>query len=224
MTRLFRVRVTVLAGVVLLLSYFGNWPVGAQSRSTASAHAAHFVPKGPRFLVRLEQQLNTGRDRLNEKFEVKTIEPLQDSSGYVIRPGARISGHISRIEPAGLTGRARVWLTFDDIETRRGTFPIVAEVASVPDEFSVRTGESRGGRDRSQIEYVERGSPSPRRRAQRWAALTESPITTAKRLPWGQQRGAWPRFLASSGIGQEIDLPKGAKLELVLNRPLYLNH
>jgi len=81
MTRLFRVRVTILAGVVLLLSYFGHLAFGAQSRSAGPVHAAHFVPKGPRFLVRLEQQLNTGRDRLNEKLEVKTIEPLQDSSG-----------------------------------------------------------------------------------------------------------------------------------------------
>ena len=88
----------------MLSNCFGNWAFGAQRRSAGSAHAAHFVPKGPRFLVRLEQQLNTGRDRLNEKFEVKTIEPLQDSSRYVIPPGARISGHVSQIEPAGFTG------------------------------------------------------------------------------------------------------------------------
>jgi hypothetical protein len=39
----------------------------------------------------------------------------------------------------------------------------------------------------------------------------------------GAATGGVAAFLASSGIGQEIDLPKGAKLELVLSRPLYLN-
>jgi hypothetical protein len=204
------------------LSYFVNSTVGAQTRSTASAHAAHFVPNGPRFLVRLEQQLNTGRDRLNEKFEVKTIEPLQDSSGYVIRPGARISGHISRIEPAGLTGRARVWLTFDDIETRRGTFPIVAEVASVPDEFSVRTGESEEGEIEARSSSGTRVAESTADGAARGSAhgITDH---NRKEAAIGAATGGVAAFLASSGIGQEIDLPKGAKLELVLNRPLYLS-
>jgi hypothetical protein len=30
-------------------------------------------------------------------------------------------------------------------------------------------------------------------------------------------------FLVSSGFGQELDLQKGTKLDLVLDRPLYLN-
>jgi outer membrane lipoprotein SlyB len=38
----------------------------------------------------------------------------------------------------------------------------------------------------------------------------------------GAAAGGVAGFLASSGIGQEIDLPKGTKLELVLDRPLYL--
>ena len=223
MPRLFLVRVTVPAGVLLLLTCFANSPVGAQTRSAASAHAARFVPDGPRFLVRLEQELNTGKDRLNQKFEVKTIEPLQDSSGYVIRPGARIFGHISRIESAGLTGRARVWLTFDDIETRRGIFPIVAEVASVPDEFSVRTGESREGEIEARSSTGTRVAESTAEGAAMGSAhgITDR---NRKEAAMGAAAGGVAGFLASSGIGQEIDLPKGAKLELVLNRPLYLNH
>jgi hypothetical protein len=121
-------------------------PTGAgQGRSAASRAAADSVQNGTHFLVRLDQEMNTGKDKVNKKFEVKTIEPLETSSGYVLPVGARIVGHISRIEPGGLTGHARVWLTFDDIETSRGTFPIVAEVSSVPGEFSVRTGESKEG-------------------------------------------------------------------------------
>jgi len=31
-------------------------------------------------------------------------------------------------------------------------------------------------------------------------------------------------FVASSGFGQELDLPKSTKLDLVLDRPPYLTH
>jgi hypothetical protein len=40
-------------------------------------------------------------------------------------------------------------------------------------------------------------------------------------LLWARRRAALP-LLASFGIGQEINLPKGTKLELVLDQPLYL--
>ena len=38
----------------------------------------------------------------------------------------------------------------------------------------------------------------------------------------GAAAGAAAGFLVSSGLGQELDLPRGTKLELELVRPLYL--
>lgn len=38
----------------------------------------------------------------------------------------------------------------------------------------------------------------------------------------GAAAGGVAAFLTSSGFGQELDLPKGTKLELVLDRLLYL--
>jgi hypothetical protein len=38
----------------------------------------------------------------------------------------------------------------------------------------------------------------------------------------GAAVGAAAGFLVSSGMGRELDLPKGTKLELELTRPLYL--
>jgi hypothetical protein len=38
----------------------------------------------------------------------------------------------------------------------------------------------------------------------------------------GAATGALTAFLVSSGLGQELDLAKGTKLELELERPLYL--
>jgi hypothetical protein len=165
--------------------------------------------------------MNTGKDKVNKKFEVRTIEPLETSSGYVVPPGARIVGHISRIEQAGLTGRARLWLTFDDIDTRRGTLPIVAEVSSVPGEFSVRTGESKEG----EIEARTSKGTQVLEATAGGAAMGSAAGVAAhngKAAAVGAAAGGVAAFLASSGFGQELDLPNGTKLELVLDRPLYL--
>ena len=198
-------------------------PAGAgQGRSAASHVAADSVQNGTHFLVRLDQEMNTGKDKVNKKFEVKTLEPLETLNRSVLPAGAKILGHISRIEPGGLTGHARVWLTFDDIETSRGTLPIVAEVSSVPGEFSVRAGESkegeieaRTGKGNQVLEATAAGAAM--------GSAAGAAAHNGKAAAMGTAAGGAAAFLATSGIGQEIDLPKGTKLELVLDRPLYLN-
>jgi hypothetical protein len=192
-----------------------------QSRGAALPPASDLVQNGTHFLVRLDQEMNTGKDKVNKKFEVKTMEPLEFSSGYVLPAGARITGHISRIEPGGLTGRARLWLTFDDIDTRRGTLPIVAEVSSVPGEYSVRSGESKEG----EIEARTGKGTQVLEATAAGAAMGSAAGASAhngKAAAIGAAAGGVAAFLVSSGFGQEIDLPKGTKLELVLDRPLYL--
>jgi hypothetical protein len=195
---------------------------GAQDRITPTSPSSEVVQNGTRFLVRLEQEIRTGTAKVNAPFEVQTIEPLGTSRGHVIRSGARIVGHISRIEPGGLTGHARLWLTFDDIDTQHGMLPIVAEVASVPGEYSVRQGESKEGEIEARTikgtELVEAAAVGA---AKGGAAGVVS--HNAKAAATGAATGGVLSFVAASGIGQEIDLPKGTKLELVLERPLYLN-
>jgi hypothetical protein len=198
----------------------GAAPAAAQTRGTPSNSWADSVRNAPHFLVRLDQELNTGKNKNHEIFQVRTMEPLVASNGHVLPVGSKIVGHISRIEPGGLTGRARVWLTFDDIETARGTLPIVAEVSSVPGEYSVQTGESKEGeiaaRNGKGSEVAEATAIG--------AAKGSAPGVTShnsKEAAMGAAVGGMAAFLASSGIGQEIDLPKGTKLDLVLDRPLH---
>lgn len=219
----FPIRVAETAAILLLFGKF-VCPVptrAGQGRGAASHAAFDSVQTGTHFLVRLDQEMNTGKDKVNKKFEVKTLEPLETSSGYVLPAGARIVGHISRIEPGGLTGRARLWLTFDDIDTRRGSLPIVAEVSGVPGEYSVRAGESkegeieaRTGKGTQVVEATAAGAAM--------GSAAGAAAHNGKAAAMGAAAGGAAAFLASSGIGQEIDLPKGTKLELVLDRPLYL--
>ncbi len=192
-------------------------PALAQSTSTV----ASTVPDGTRFLVRLADELGTRKSKVNKKFKAHTLEPLQTADGTILPPGAEVRGHVSRIESAGLTGRARLWLTFDEIKTPAGKMPLVAEVVSVPGDFSVRQGQTKEGeieartsKGRRDVEAAAAGAAI--------GAVAGAAAKGGKGAGIGAALGAATGFLISSGIGQELDLPKGTKLELELERPLYI--
>jgi hypothetical protein len=172
--------------------------------------------------VRLEDDLNTRKTKENKKFKVKTLEPLETGNGMILPPGAEIKGHVSRIEPAGITGRARLWLTFDEIKTKHGKVPIVADVVSVPGDHSVKPGPSKEGEIESR---TSKGSDEVKAAA---AGAAIGAVTGAaagksgKAAGIGAAVGAAAGFLVASGMGHDLNLPKGSKLELELARPLYL--
>lgn len=210
-----RILTAMLAALLTTATVPG--PALAQSTSTV----ASTVPDGTRFLVRLEDELSTRKSKVNKKFKAHTLEPLQAADGTILPPGAEVRGHISRIESAGLTGRARLWLTFDEIRTPAGKMPLVAEVVGVPGDFSVRQGESKEGeieartsKGRRDVEAAAAGAAI--------GAVAGATAKGGKGAGIGAALGAATGFLISSGIGQELDLPKGTKLELELERSLYV--
>jgi hypothetical protein len=179
------------------------------------------VIPGTRFLVRLEQDLNTKQVHQNQAFRVRTLEALEAGSGIYLPSGVEIRGHISRVEPAGTTGRAKIWLTFDELQTRFGALPIVAEVVSVPGDHSIKSGPLQEG-------VIEGRSSSQKDAAQAAAAGAATGAVKGvkdknkKEAAEGAALGALEAYLMESGRGQELELPKGAKLELELERALYL--
>ena len=179
------------------------------------------VVPGTRFLVSLEKNLSTKDVRRNEEFRVRTLEPLEAGQGNYLPAGAVIRGHISRVDAAGIAGRARIWLTFDEIHTRFGSLPIVAEVASVPGDHNIRSGPLEDG--------VIEGRHSTQKDAAQAAAagaalgaLKGVRDKNKKEAAESAALGALEAYLLETGRGQELDLPKGAKLELELERTLYL--
>ncbi len=201
--------------LVALLSFA---PVAA---SQAQVNVPANVPNGTRFLVKLDDKLSTRKDKVGKKFDLKTLEPLVAANGTVVPPGAKIRGHVSRVEPASVTGRARLWLSFDEINTREGKLPIVAHVTSVPEEHSVKAGDSREGeieartsKGRQEMEAAAAGAAI--------GAVIGATTKGGKGAGLGAVLGGAAGFLVSSGMGQELELPKGTKLELELSRPLYI--
>jgi hypothetical protein len=179
------------------------------------------VPSGTRFLVGLKKGLNTKSARAGDHFATRTLEPLVAPDGTLVPVGSELRGHVSRVEAGGATGRARIWLSFDDIDTPMGAQPIVAEVTQVPGEHSVKPGENKEG----EIEARTSAGQREMEAALAGAALGVSAAAAkggSKGAAIGAATGALAGFLTASGIGQELDLMEGTKLELELLRPLVL--
>jgi hypothetical protein len=179
------------------------------------------VVPGTRVLVRLEDELSTGQCKSNFKFKVKTMEPLEAGSGFYLPAGAEIRGHVSRVEPANITGHARLWLVFDEIKTRFGTLPIVADVVSVPGDHSVKAGPGTEGVIEGK-KTTQQAAGEAAAEGAAMGAVRGVKDKNAKEAVTRAAEGALAAYLLETGRGHEIDLPKGAKLELELERALYL--
>jgi len=179
------------------------------------------VAPGTKFLVRLEGDLGTERTVENAKFKVRTLEPLEAGNGIYLPSGAEIEGHVSRVEAAGVVGRAKLWLTFDEIRTKFGDLPIVAEVVSVPGDHSVRPVANQEGLIASRSSTQQDAATAAAAGAA-MGAVKGVKDKDKKEAAEGAALGALTAYLMESGRGHELNLPKGAKLELELERALYL--
>jgi hypothetical protein len=179
------------------------------------------VLSGTKFLVTLDDSLATKNQPDRAKFKVTTLEPLDAGSGIYLPSGAEIRGYIDHVESAGATGRAKLWLTFDEIQTNFGRLPIVAEVVSVPGDHTVRCPPKQQG-------LIEARASTSQDAAE--AALAAAALGAAKGVKdkdkkeamEGAAIAAIAAYMAESGRGHEFELAKGTKLELELQRPLYL--
>jgi hypothetical protein len=219
-------RTTILpaAAVLLFAATVLTGPAHAQQNSSnwnapnASA-PSNQVQQGTRFLLALETDLGTKESKHGDAFTGHTLDPLVAADGTGLAPGAEVRGHVDKVEAAGKTGRARLWLAFDDIKTPDGWMPIVAMVADVPGVASVRVNYNREG----EIE-----ASSTKRDAAIQAAAAGALVGAApgmmdkneKEAAMGAAAAAAAAYMVSAGLGQEVTLQKTTKLELMLERPL----
>src|SRR5438067_10426964 len=165
------------------------------------------VTPGTKFLVSLQDELSTKGTQENAVFKVKTLEPLEAGSGFYLPAGAEIVGHISRVEPAGVAGRAKLWLTFDEIHTKFGDLPIVAEVAGVPGDHSVKPVPNQEGviAGRSSIQQDAAAAAAA---GAAIGAVKGVKDKDKKEAAEGAALGAITAYLMESGRGHELDLPR----------------
>jgi hypothetical protein len=214
-------RITMLPAMAALLAliFAAGLPSLAQNQAASSA-APNEVAPGTRFLVRLQDTLSTKDSKAGDHFTVRTLEPVASADGTTLRLGAEIRGHVDKVQAAGKTGRARLWLTFDDIKTPDGWVPLVAMVTDAPGVHSLRVDYNKEGVIESATDKREEALQA----AAAGALVGAAPGVVAKNekeAAMGAAVGAATAFMATSGLGQELTLEKDTKLELILERSLY---
>jgi len=195
-------KLQVLLPLVGLLAVSG--PVRAQAE----------VPAGTRFLVELRDDLKGPRVKEGKKFDARTLEALRLDDGSVVEAGAKLKGRVSYARDNEMI------LRFETIDTRRGKMPIVATVTRVVGEKYVK--------DRTSNEGEIKSSGSRGRNAAIGAAIgggIGAAIGASRSGGSGAAIGAGTGAAAGALVGaasggHDLELQKGTRLELTLDRPL----
>ncbi len=195
-------------------------PADGSRRGGLPAEAYAVVP-GTRVLVRLEDDLGTGDTKEGRRFSARTLEPMLAGSGIYLPSGAQILGHVSRVQPALVAGRAKIWLVFDEIRTKFGPLPIVASVVGVPGDHSVRSSPQKEGLIEGKTSTQQAAGQAAAEGAG-MGALHGIKDKNAKEAAEGAAEAALAAYLMEAGRGHELELVKGSKLEIELERALYL--
>jgi hypothetical protein len=167
---------------------------GPQDIRTADESRIHgsFVGAGTRFTVRMDQPLDSAGSERGARFTAEVTQPLADRAGTVVVPaGARIAGQVTSMR--GSSG-PRLRLRFETVATTAGDAPLDVRV----EQDAARTYEGSLNHP-----------PGP-------SGYQQGPHGTYERH-WG---GGPAGYYHETYLPQEVNLPAGATLELVLTRPL----
>lgn len=181
---------------------------------TGMGYGPNYIPDGTRFIIRLDDKLDTKKLEQGKHFKAKLAEDLVAPNGQMIPRGKKIKGHVSSVD-RGLHGR--ILLSFDEIETNHGWMPLVATVSDVPGEHSMKTGnegeiERKGSNKARTIEAAAVGAGV--------GALAGAAAGGGKGAAIGAGIGAVGGGTAGLLLNRDLKLDKGQQLELRLDRPL----
>ena len=196
--------VLALAGLPLVAQSGPNGPMGD-----------NVIPEGTRFIIRLNDSLDTKKLKPGKHFSAKLAEDLVAPNGAVIPRGKKIKGHVSAVDSGT---RARILMSFDEIDTNHGSMPLAATVTDVPGEHAVKTSSSEG--------EIEKKGVSKKRVIE--GAIVGAGVGAiagaAAAGPHGAMIGAAAGGALGGGAGfltdRNMKLEKGQQLEVRLDRGL----
>jgi hypothetical protein len=190
-------------------------PLFAQDPAVAPQAAPNAIPEGTRFLIRLNDKLDTRDLQPGKHFKAKLAEDLVAGNGTVIPRGKTIKGHVSSVEQ-GL--HTRLLLSFDEIDTGHGAMPLIATVTGVPGDHAVKQPGEEGELERKgmskehEIEAVAVGAGI--------GAAAGAAKAGAKGAGIGAGAGAGVGAIAGLLSDHDLRLEKGTILEVRLDYPL----
>jgi hypothetical protein len=200
---------------VLLL--FASLSLVAQDPAIAPQAPPNAIPEGTRFLIRLNDRLDTRKLEVGKHFKAKLAEDLVAGNGAVIPRGKTIKGHVSAVEQ-GL--HARMMLSFDEIDTGHGNMPLIATITGVPGDHAVKEPGEEGELQRKgmstqhEIEAVAVGAGI--------GAAAGAMKGGGKGAGIGAGAGAGAGAIAGLLTDHDLRLEKGTALEVRLDHPLQI--
>jgi hypothetical protein len=83
------------------------------------------IPSNTRLTVRIDQDLDTKRNRAGDRFQATLREPVVAGGEVLIPAGTRFSGHLTDARPSGrFKGRAHIGLELDSFELNGATYRV----------------------------------------------------------------------------------------------------
>lgn len=85
------------------------------------------VPAGTEVQVRLNQTLDTARNRAGDTFSAVLNEPVVANGSVIVPKGTPFRGHLTAAKPSGrLKGRGYLTVTLDSFELNGQSYPVAA--------------------------------------------------------------------------------------------------
>ena len=187
------------------------------ARSYGTVTYPNEVPDGYRFLITLDEPLDTATATRGKHFKALLRESIVAPNGQTITGGHWVTGHVSDVQRGF---NARLLLSFDEIQTSRGWIPLSATVVEVPSEHGLKPPGREGQIEREAVDV---------RRALEGAgvgavvgASTGSAAGGSKGAAVGAATGAATGASVATLTDRNIVLDRGAQLVLRLDRSMLI--
>jgi len=118
-------------------------PAPARTQTTASANE---VPAGTELDVRLQNSLNSGTAKVEDRFEGTTLVDLNVNGRVLIPAGSVMRGVVTSVEPATRTNRtAKMTVSFDQVTVNGRSYPMRGTVTQAIEGEGIRGETTRAG-------------------------------------------------------------------------------
>lgn len=103
------------------------------------------VPVGTEFDVRLQNSINSGTAKVEQRFEATTLLDYPSTGSVIIPAGSTVRGFVSSVRPAGrVDRRGSITLSFDEMRIGSTTYRLRASVTSAMDGKSAEDAKRIG--------------------------------------------------------------------------------
>lgn len=189
----------------------------------------HIVPAGTKVLLQLKSAINTRSAKAGDGVYLDSSFPVIVGNRVVIPAGVYVQGVVDRVQRAGrMSGKAQLDMHFTSIIFPNGS---VVEVPGVVNSLPGATDQSVKNDGEGTVEQ----NPNKTRNAGKVARVsvpTGATIGTIGGVAGGHPLagglGGLGAGLAAMGLatlftrGADVNIPSGTQVEMVLQRPLYL--